>query len=336
MRPTSKEKLKNIAKDHGGEILSKKFRNVHTKMRFKCKDGHIWWAFPFNINAGTWCPKCGNKRKGSSLKLTMDVIQALAEEKGLTCLSTEYVNGLSKLSWECEKGHKFKSSYHSISRRKRVCKRCPGSSRDTTSYVSKLEKIVEKHGGEILSDTYVTSVQKMRFKCKEGHIWWAQPCEIKKGTWCRKCFSTKMSKKYKNSIAEIRAYAKSQGGKCLSDADEHKNSLSSLRWECAKGHAFNGSYHITTRRQNFCKVCAGTLIEKGHVITPDTFDNTTIFNLKDVAKKTKISVVMVRKHIKDGELKASKLGGQRWVVSEEDFKEFALFKKKSSKKRKTI
>jgi len=260
MRQSSKDKLKEIAKDHGGEILSKTFRNVHTKMRFRCKDRHTWWAFPFNINAGTWCPVCGNKRKGSTRKHGMDFIQGLAQEQGVECLSAEYVNGLSKLSWQCSKGHKFRESYHTVSRRRHWCKRCSKTMPNpelNLEKMKKLEKIAAKQGGNVLSETYVPGGKKMRFKCKNDHTWWAQPWEINKGTWCPKCFFEKMAQKYRLSINKMKEFAKSKGGKCLSTAEDYKNSFSNLKWECAEGHKFRGCYHITKRRKYFCKKCAG-------------------------------------------------------------------------------
>lgn len=249
--------MQEIVHERGGEVLSKTFRNVRTKMRFKCEDGHTWWAFPYNIRAGYWCPECGNKKKGATLKHSMEFIHELAEEKGIKCLSTEYVNGLSKLKWECSKGHKFKESYHTVSRRANACKRCPRLIHKTTLTLEKMQKIAEKHDGEVLSEKYVSGGKKMHFKCKKGHSFWKQTSEITKGSWCAKCSYEKMAKKNKYPMKFILEFAKSKGGKCLSTAQDYKNSFSNLKWECGNGHKFRGCYHITKRRKNFCKKCAG-------------------------------------------------------------------------------
>ena len=51
-----------IAKEHGGECLSIKYMNAHTKLRWRCSNGHIWEAVPNSIRKGHWCPKCKGRK----------------------------------------------------------------------------------------------------------------------------------------------------------------------------------------------------------------------------------------------------------------------------------
>jgi hypothetical protein len=61
VKRTIKE-MRSIAEERGGKCLSKTYINAHTKLRWKCKDGHRWKATPNGIKSGTWCPYCAGRR----------------------------------------------------------------------------------------------------------------------------------------------------------------------------------------------------------------------------------------------------------------------------------
>ena len=58
VKPLGIKVMKNIALQRGGICLSNEYINIYTKLKFKCKEGHIWKTVPANIKAGNWCPKC--------------------------------------------------------------------------------------------------------------------------------------------------------------------------------------------------------------------------------------------------------------------------------------
>ncbi|WP_185906615.1 hypothetical protein [Teredinibacter haidensis] len=47
-----------VAKERGGQCLSKVYENVNTKMRWRCQHGHEWDALPSSILQGAWCREC--------------------------------------------------------------------------------------------------------------------------------------------------------------------------------------------------------------------------------------------------------------------------------------
>ena len=58
------EELKALAKQRGGQCLSKEYINNRTKLKWRCRLGHEWEATPTNLKNGAWCPKCAtDKRK---------------------------------------------------------------------------------------------------------------------------------------------------------------------------------------------------------------------------------------------------------------------------------
>src|SRR5690606_34661659 len=80
----------------GGELLSNKYLNTTSHLRWKCSNGHIWKAKPANIKSGKWCAKCfGN------VKHTITYINDKAKARGGVCLSKNYINAKSIITWKC-------------------------------------------------------------------------------------------------------------------------------------------------------------------------------------------------------------------------------------------
>jgi hypothetical protein len=52
-----------IAKERGGECLSKEYKGIFTKLKWKCSIGHEWKASPSNVKRGSWCPLCAREKR---------------------------------------------------------------------------------------------------------------------------------------------------------------------------------------------------------------------------------------------------------------------------------
>lgn len=51
-----------MAESMNGECLSD-YKNLFSKMKFKCSEGHEWETLPLNIKSGHWCPICSRKNR---------------------------------------------------------------------------------------------------------------------------------------------------------------------------------------------------------------------------------------------------------------------------------
>jgi len=50
------------------------------------------------------------------------------------------------------------------------------------------QKIAIERNGECLSNEYINTHKKLKWKCNiDGHIWYAIPNNIKRGSWCPLC-----------------------------------------------------------------------------------------------------------------------------------------------------
>lgn len=61
-----------------------------------------------------------------------------------------------------------------------------------------MQNIARHNSGKCLSDKYLGCYIKLKWKCKKGHIWFAQPNSIKnQKSWCPVCKGIKLSKLFK-------------------------------------------------------------------------------------------------------------------------------------------
>lgn len=54
---------KNFAIEKGGKCISEEYLGVETKLQWECNKGHQWFAVPYSIKRGHWCPECGKKKR---------------------------------------------------------------------------------------------------------------------------------------------------------------------------------------------------------------------------------------------------------------------------------
>ena len=117
------EEMRRTAAAFGGECLSTHYSNAHTKLRWKCKNGHEWDAVANSVRSGTWCPICAGRR---GLVSFLDEASAIAKSRGGECLSEKFLGDQRKLKWECSEKHQWEAVLYRI-RRGSWCPECSGS-----------------------------------------------------------------------------------------------------------------------------------------------------------------------------------------------------------------
>lgn len=108
----------------GGKCLSSAYKNNRNKLKWECKFGHQWDALPYSILSGdSWCPDCAG-----NIKHTIEDMRELAKNRNGECISVEYVNSKSKLTWQCQLGHHWEATPSDIKNGK-WCRHCDKSKR---------------------------------------------------------------------------------------------------------------------------------------------------------------------------------------------------------------
>jgi hypothetical protein len=186
-----------------------------------------------------------------SMKPTIEEMQKIAKKHRGLCLSEKYVSALTKLKWQCNDNHKWEATPNSI-KNGTWCPYCAGNVKFT---IEDMKEIAKKRGGKCLSDEYINLDTKLKWRCKEGHIWETTPYCIKnRKFWCPKCAG-----KQKLTIEEMNQIANERRGKCLSK--EYIDGFSKLKWQCEMGHVWEASpNHVKTG--SWCPICSSNVSER--------------------------------------------------------------------------
>ena len=151
--------IRDYAKSNGVELLSKEYINTNSKLKFKCKNGHVFergWSYFKDTQE---CPECIKEDKLNKIKL-------FAKEHGCECLSEDYTP--RSLTIKCKEGHIFKRDCSSF-KKTQTCYECEGWGRRgiTIDYIkSEFEKI----GHKLISKTYKYK-KELTAICDKGHTY---------------------------------------------------------------------------------------------------------------------------------------------------------------------
>jgi len=164
-----------LANDRKGDCLSNEYKNVREKMKWRCEFGHEWEATFFSIRQGSWCPHCNGGRR-----LSLRDAQKLAESREGKCLSKKYVNGQTKLHWQCKYGHEWQSAYSTVKSHNSWCPVCALNSRWTPS-IEDARGVGQLLGWECLSTKIKTSKSLLWWKCDKGHKFKFRYIDVRNG-----------------------------------------------------------------------------------------------------------------------------------------------------------
>ncbi|MBN3761227.1 hypothetical protein [Burkholderia sp. Ac-20365] len=267
----SKRRIAGIATFHemaaarGGVCLSTEYKNVETRLAFRCAQGHEWEARAENVRLGHWCRRCAVAESAKARRPPDDRFEALAARHGGVCLST-YVDALTPLHFRCAHGHEWRALPKSANQ---WCRTCTREQRRQRAFEAILQ-LVQSRGGICLSTSYETQESTLRLRCANGHEWEAKAGAIHRGSWCIRCVYARNGDAARATLDEFQAIAARHGGTCLSTHYEH--STSKLHFRCASGHEWSRTPVETKKRDQlgyFCSYCKGTLVHDlfGKVVT---------------------------------------------------------------------
>jgi hypothetical protein len=175
------DNIDQIIKEKGGEWVSGEYINAKSNLRIKCEKGHIWDVLEGNLKRGGWCPECARRKR-----LTIQKMNDLARERGGLCLSKEYKNIRSKLTWQCNEGHTWDSTPSNILNNC-WCPICADFKQRNGLNIQEMMRIAHMRGGICLSKEYVNTRSKLLWECEKGHRWESSLSNINLNHWCPEC-----------------------------------------------------------------------------------------------------------------------------------------------------
>lgn len=120
------------------------------------------------------------------------------------------------------------------------------------TYFQKVKQIAKECGYECLSKNYVSSHDKMVFRCNYNHVFTNFPCNIFRSGRVKCSFCAGNNRK---NIIDMRRLATLRNGQCVSlvYCGMHKD----LIWQCCKGHKWYATPHRVKTLHNWCPFCNG-------------------------------------------------------------------------------
>jgi hypothetical protein len=183
------EEMQQIARQRGGECLSIEYIRGRARLRWRCREGHEWWAAGESVKAAHWCPHCAIECNCVKRLLGIEKCREMARERGGRCLSDTYVNSRSPLLWECKRGHQWLSRPANV-RSGHWCVVCANErkSRDNTNLtIEAMQQLAARKGGKCISTAFQNVYHPLEWQCAIGHRWVTKPANVIAGSWCPEC-----------------------------------------------------------------------------------------------------------------------------------------------------
>jgi len=247
--------VREKARQNGGECLSDNYANANDKGWFRCKEGHEWeTSYKGVLYGDTWCPECWAALKKAGLnkegkfvprslprKIELEYCQEFAEERGGRCISVEYDGARGPLEWQCDKGHEWEASLHTMEQRVSFCLECVELER-RAEWLRKAHAIAHEFGGECLSDEWVSAQSRLRWRCANGHEFEQCWNQILLPPFCSTCDREERYQKQGEDL--LTGIAASHNGHWV--RERYKGVRARYRFVCSEGIEFTATPAVAT------------------------------------------------------------------------------------------
>lgn len=217
------------ARAQGGEFLSPRFLGSEVPHRYRCRIGHEFEMNPTRVAHGNWCPRCRQAAAHDRERL-----QEVVALRGGELVSVDCRQSRDRIRVRCSKGHEWLTLQSNLMSGA-WCRECAAEARTGRPLpnlsITDMRETAAKRSGECMSEQYVNSYSKLRWRCHAGHEWDATPNRIRAGSWCPLC-----ARSMRGTLNAMRSLARERGGECLSE--RYQNHKERLHFRCSRGHHF--------------------------------------------------------------------------------------------------
>jgi len=254
-----------VAAEADGWDPSAVFSGSTKKMRWKCKEGHIWDAAIGNrtrtgstTRKGTGCPYCANRKVLSGYNDLETFFPEIAAEAEGWDPSKVIFGSHKKLLWKCNKGHTYHAQIRNRTTKDQGCPYC--SNHKVWTGFNDLKTLFPETAKE--ADGWDPSVvnpytnKKMTWKCREGHTWEASGNNrIGKGSGCPYCSTQKVWTGFNDLQTKFPEIAAEADG--WDPSQVLPGCHTKLSWKCKEGHTFKTEpmYRTSTSKRG-CPYCS--------------------------------------------------------------------------------
>ena len=169
-------------------MLSKKYVNAITKLKYRCSCGNISKILLHSFKQGHRCMKCSHKRIAIKLSHNLEYIKYFFKKEGCILLSNNYINSNSKLEFICDCGNKSVNTFSKFKEGRR-CKEC-GEKRKIHKLKHSYEHVKDyfnKKECKLISKEYINDATPLNYICNCGNKSKITFNSFHNGSRCNKC-----------------------------------------------------------------------------------------------------------------------------------------------------
>lgn len=208
--------INEIAESKGGKLLSTVYIHCEKNLEFLDKEGNYFKKPAIRIKKNEWSP-FENGRVINNPEYHLNKLRKIAEGKGGKLISTEYINGNTKLELEDKNGMRFFMRGTDLRRNHWSPYEQNKVMNDPEYHLNLLRKIAESKGGKLISTQYLGAKVKLEFEDSKQRGFFMTPDDVKgeNGRWS----GYESGNVYNNPeyhFNELKKIAESKGGKVIS------------------------------------------------------------------------------------------------------------------------
>jgi len=256
--PLDLKTFQDIAKERGGECLSKTYNNQKQKLKFKCENGHIFKKDASAIkNTPQWCPVCTQHIGERFCKVAFETIFKVEfgnawpdwlRNSRNQPMEFDGYNDAIKVAFEHQGEQHYSTKTHWITtkakleQRKKDDRRKYYLARKNNVHLFRIPQVPQRISEENLIPYIVNTAKRRNIDVPDG--WEALTIDYVKV----------YHGHARERIRTCKALALKNGGIFLSE--EWKGEEYKYRWRCANNHEWATKVRYI-QRGNWCKYCSG-------------------------------------------------------------------------------
>ena len=242
-------KCQEIIKKNNGELITTSFKNINSRLRIKCSNGHLITKNKNSLYKNSWCKKCKVFKNENICKGIFESLfdcsfnkcrpEWLRNPKTNRKLELDGYNKELKLAFEYDGEFHYKKSKSKNYTSKKVLEQ---QYRDgiKDKLCSENDIILIRIPYTIKKENYQEYITKL---CYKNNIYLINNNKV----------NIKEIKQYCTKLEEIKKYAKDINLELLSEV--YLKAKNKLEWKCINNHTFQITYYNLQKRKNKCKLC---------------------------------------------------------------------------------
>ncbi|TDX43706.1 hypothetical protein [Orenia marismortui] len=184
--------VKKQFEEHGCELLSNKYNDIFSKLKYRCECGEVAKISFNNFLKGRRCKKCATKRQAKSKRFSYKELKLHFEKYECVLLSNKYKDVHSVLKFKCSCGNIDYKTFHAFNKSPR-CTSCGIEARTKTKRhdYDYIRTYFKDHGCELLSKDYQNAKTKLKYICECGNVSETTFDHFYQGCRCPRCSESK-------------------------------------------------------------------------------------------------------------------------------------------------